>query len=103
MKKSSASWRSAFSIYAQPRVLGMILLGFSAGLPFSLVSTTLSAWLADQHVSLSVIGYFSLVGVAYSIKVFWSPVVDRLRLPLVYRIFGKRRSWMLLAQSGIAF
>ena len=102
MKKSSASWKSAFSIYAQPRVLGMILLGFSAGLPFSLVSTTLSAWLADQHVSLSVIGYFSLVGVAYSIKVFWSPVVDRLRLPLVYRIFGKRRSWMLLAQSGIA-
>lgn len=102
MTTSNASWRSAFSVYAQPRVLGMILLGFSAGLPFSLVSTTLSAWLADEQISLSVIGYFSLVGVAYSIKVFWAPVVDRLPLPLLHRIFGKRRSWMLLAQFGIA-
>ncbi|MGZ4958574.1 MAG: AmpG family muropeptide MFS transporter [Methylomonas sp.] len=102
MAKSNASWRSAFLVYAQPRVLGMIFLGFSAGLPFSLVSTTLSAWLADEQISLSVIGYFSLVGVAYSIKVFWAPVVDRLRLPLLHRAFGKRRSWMLLAQVGIA-
>lgn len=102
MTKSNTSWRSAFLVYTQPRVLGMIFLGFSAGLPFSLVSTTLSAWLADENISLSVIGYFSLVGVAYSIKVFWAPVVDRLRLPLLHRVFGKRRSWMLLAQFGIA-
>jgi PAT family beta-lactamase induction signal transducer AmpG len=80
----------------------MIFLGFSAGLPFILVSSTLSAWLADEQVSLSVIGYFSLVGVAYSIKVFWAPVIDRLPLPLLTRIFGKRRSWMLLSQVGIA-
>lgn len=102
MTTSNASWRSAFSVYAQPRVLGMILLGFSAGLPFSLVSTTLSAWLADEEISLSVIGYFSLVGIAYSIKVFWAPVVDRLPLPLLHRWLGKRRSWMLLAQISIA-
>ena len=102
MTISNASWRSAFSVYAQPRVLGMILLGFSAGLPFSLISSTLSAWLADEQVSLSVIGYFSLVGIAYSIKVFWAPVVDRLPLPVLNRLLGKRRSWMLLAQSGIA-
>jgi PAT family beta-lactamase induction signal transducer AmpG len=101
MTKSNAGWRSAFSVYARPRVLGMIFLGFSAGLPFSLVSTTLSAWLADEHVSLSVIGYFSLVGIAYSIKVFWAPVVDRAHLPLLGRLLGKRRSWMLLAQVGI--
>ncbi|MBD9359238.1 MFS transporter [Methylomonas sp. EbB] len=79
----------------------MIFLGFSAGLPFSLVSTTLSAWLADTQVSLSVIGYFSLVGAAYSIKVFWAPVVDRLPLPLFDRLLGKRRSWMLFAQLGV--
>jgi PAT family beta-lactamase induction signal transducer AmpG len=102
MTTSNASWRSAFSVYAQPRVLGMIFLGFSAGLPFSLVSSTLSAWLADEQVSLSVIGYFSLVGIAYSIKVFWAPVIDRLPLPFLNRLLGKRRSWMLLAQSGIA-
>lgn len=101
MKNSSTSWKSAFAIYAQPKVLGMIVLGISAGLPFGLISTTLSAWLADEHVSLAVIGYFSLVGVAYSIKVLWSPVIDHLPLPLLQCLFGKRRSWMLLAQSGI--
>ncbi|WP_229427520.1 AmpG family muropeptide MFS transporter [Methylomonas fluvii] len=101
MTKTVNSWRSAFSIYTQRRVLSMIFLGFSAGLPFSLVSTTLSAWLADTQVSLSVIGYFSLVGAAYSIKVFWAPVVDRLPLPLFDRLLGKRRSWMLFAQLGV--
>lgn len=97
------SWRRAFSVYTRPEVLGMIFLGFSAGLPFILVSSTLSAWLADEQVSLSVIGYFSLVGVAYSIKVFWAPVVDRLSLPVLTRMLGKRRAWMLLSQAGIAF
>jgi len=96
------SWRQAFSVYTQPEVLGMIFLGFSAGLPFILVSSTLSAWLADEQVNLAVIGYFSLVGVAYSVKVFWAPVVDRLPLPLLTRVFGKRRGWMLLSQVGIA-
>jgi len=96
------SWSRAFSVYARPEVLGMIFLGFSAGLPFILVSSTLSAWLADEQVSLSVIGYFSLVGVAYSIKVFWAPVIDRLPLPVLTRLLGKRRSWMLLSQIGIA-
>lgn len=101
MTKTVGSWRSAFSIYTQRRVLSMIFLGFSAGLPFSLVSTTLSAWLADEQVSLSTIGYFSLVGAAYSVKVFWAPVVDSLPLPLLDSLLGKRRSWMLFAQLGI--
>ncbi|PPD19347.1 MAG: AmpG family muropeptide MFS transporter [Methylomonas sp.] len=79
----------------------MFFLGFSAGLPFILVSSTLSAWLADEGVSLSVIGYFSLVGVAYSVKVLWAPVVDRLPLPVLTRFLGKRRSWMLASQAGI--
>jgi MFS transporter, PAT family, beta-lactamase induction signal transducer AmpG len=96
------SWRHAFSVYTRSEVLGMIFLGFSAGLPFILVSSTLSAWLADSQVSLSVIGYFSLVGVAYSVKVLWAPVIDRLPLPLLSRIFGKRRSWMLVSQLGVA-
>ena len=96
------SWRQAFSIYAQPRVLGMIFLGFSAGLPFLLVFSTLSAWLRDEGVARSVIGFFSWVGLTYSIKVFWAPVVDRLPLPVLTRVLGKRRSWMLLAQIGIA-
>ncbi|MFA5017696.1 MAG: AmpG family muropeptide MFS transporter [Methylobacter sp.] len=95
------SWRSAFSIYVQPRVRGMIFLGFSAGLPFLLVFSTLSAWLRDEGVERSVIGFFSWIGVTYSIKVFWAPVVDRLSLPFLTEFLGKRRSWMLLAQLGI--
>lgn len=102
MTAVKGGWREAFLIYTQPRVLGMTFLGFSAGLPFLLVFSTLSAWLRDAGVELSVIGFFSWVGVTYSIKVFWAPVVDRLPLPFFTRRFGKRRSWMLLAQLGIA-
>lgn len=88
-------------MYRQPRVLGMIFLGFSAGLPFLLVFSTLSAWLTDAGFSRTLIGYFSWVGITYSIKVFWAPVIDRLPLPFLTRLLGKRRSWMLLAQIGI--
>jgi PAT family beta-lactamase induction signal transducer AmpG len=98
---SDKSWRSAFSIYAQPRVRSMIFLGFSAGLPFLLVFSTLSAWLRDEGVERSVIGFFSWIGVTYSIKVFWAPVIDRFPLPFLTKFLGKRRSWMLLAQLGI--
>ncbi|MGH8456859.1 MAG: AmpG family muropeptide MFS transporter [Stenotrophobium sp.] len=94
-------WRDSLRVYAQPRVLGMLFLGFSAGLPFLLVFSTLSAWLTQAGVSRTTIGYFSWVGVTYSIKFFWSPVVDRLHIPLLTRLLGRRRSWMLLAQCGI--
>lgn len=100
--KTVNTWREAFSIYSQPRVLGMIFLGFSAGLPFLLVFSTLSAWLRDDGVARSIIGFFSWVGVTYSIKVFWAPVIDRLPVPFLTQLIGKRRSWMLLAQLGIA-
>ena len=79
----------------------MLFLGFSAGLPFPLVFSTLSAWLRDYGVDRATIGFFAWVGLMYSIKVIWAPLVDRLRLPLLTRFLGQRRSWMLLAQSGI--
>lgn len=96
------SWAEALRVYGQPRVLGMIFLGFSAGLPFLLVFSTLSAWLHDEGTSRTLIGFFSWIGITYSIKVFWAPVIDRLPLPGLTRLLGKRRSWMLLAQIGIA-
>ena len=80
----------------------MLFLGFSAGLPFLLVFSTLNARLADVGVETATIGFFSWLGITYSIKVFWAPVVDRLKLPLLDRLLGKRRSWILLAQAGIA-
>ncbi len=99
---STHSWKAAFTVYIRPRVLAMTFLGFSAGLPFLLVFSTLSAWLRDEGVTRTVIGFFSWVGVTYSIKVFWAPVIDHLPLPMLTRWLGKRRSWMLLAQLGIA-
>jgi len=96
------SWKEAFLVYSKPRVLGMLFLGFSAGLPFLLVFSTLSAWLRDVGIERTVIGFFSWVGITYSIKVFWAPVVDSLSIPGLTRLLGKRRSWMLLAQIGIA-
>ena len=99
---ASKHWHKAFSIYAQPCVVRMTFLGFSAGLPYLLVFSTLSAWLRDEGITNTVIGFFSWVGVTYSMKVFLAPVIDRLPLPWLTRLLGKRRSWMALAQIGIA-
>ncbi|NIR29573.1 MAG: AmpG family muropeptide MFS transporter [Gammaproteobacteria bacterium] len=96
------SWREAFFAYTRPRVVALLFLGFSAGLPFLLVFSTLSAWLRDSQVDLATIGFFSWVGITFSVKVFWAPIVDRLRLPLLNRLLGRRRGWMLLAQVGVA-
>lgn len=93
-------WREALASYRDPAVASMLFLGFSAGLPFLLVFSTLSAWLAQLGVPKATIGLFSWVGLTYSIKVFWAPVIDRTPLPLLGRL-GRRRGWMLLAQFGI--
>jgi len=79
----------------------MIFLGFSAGLPYLLVFTTLLTWLRYEGVELATIGFFSWVGITYSIKFFWAPVVDRLPIPWLTARLGKRRSWMLCAQIVI--
>jgi len=97
-----SGWRQAARAYAHPRVAGMLFLGFASGLPFLLVFSTLSAWLAQAGVSRTAIGYFSWVGLSYSLKFFWAPVIDRLPLPLLTRVLGRRRSWLLLAQLGVA-
>ncbi|MDX5432787.1 MAG: MFS transporter, partial [Halomonas sp.] len=96
------SWGAALAIYLRAPVLTMLFLGFSAGLPFLLVFSTLSAWLRSDGVQVAAIGFFSWIGMLYSIKFFWAPVVDRLALPVLTRTFGQRRGWMLLAQAMIA-
>ncbi|MBE9567180.1 MAG: MFS transporter [Proteobacteria bacterium] len=95
------SWLQAIKIYRQPRVLAMLFLGFSAGLPLLLVFGTLSGWLAREGIDKSTIGHVSWVALLYGLKFIWSPLVDHLKLPLLYHTFGQRRSWMLLAQVGI--
>ncbi len=102
MSEQARDWREAVATYARPKVLVLLLLGFAAGLPFLLVFSTLSAWLRDAGVSRSEIGFFGWVGITYSIKVIWSPIVDRVPFPLLTTMFGRRRGWMLAAQLGIA-
>ncbi|MBL79056.1 MAG: AmpG family muropeptide MFS transporter [Nitrosomonadaceae bacterium] len=96
-----SEWLHAFRIYSHPRVLGMITLGFSAGLPLLLILGTLSYWLRESGVDRSTIGYFSWIGLAYGFKWLWSPLVDRLSLPLLTKLLGRRRAWMLLSQITV--
>jgi PAT family beta-lactamase induction signal transducer AmpG len=101
MTTEKISWWSASTVYFKPRVIAMCLIGFGAGLPLLMVFSTLSAWLSDSGVSRSEIGLFAWVGITYSVKFVWSPVVDRLSLPVLHRL-GRRRSWILIGQLGIA-
>lgn len=97
------NWSQSFLVYRQPRVIAMLFLGFSAGLPLLLVFGTLSAWLRVEGVDKTTIGFVSWVALAYGFKFCWSPLVDRMPLPLLTARLGKRRSWMLLAQAGVIF
>lgn len=96
--------RSALQILRelrQPKVAVMLALGFSSGLPFLLTANTFGYWLRDAGTSLIAIGFISWVGFAYAFKVYWSPLVDRLDVPLFGRL-GRRRGWMLLCQLLVA-
>ena len=94
-------WRQALRVYLEPASLRMLTLGFSAGLPLLLVLGTLSFWLREAGLDRTTIGHLSWVGLAYGFKWVWSPLVDRLPIPLLTRVFGRRRSWLLLSQLVI--
>ena len=96
------TWRQTLLIYTNPRVIAMTFLGFSGGLPFLLVFSTLTAWLTEGNVSRSTIGFFAWIGITYSTKVLWAPVVDSIPVPFLTKTLGQRRSWMLIGQMGIA-
>ena len=98
-----SSWVDAWRIYARPTVLGMVFFGFSAGLPYLLVFSTLTAWLTEEGVSRSAIGLFAWVGMTYSVKVIWAPIVDRAAIPFFGRVLGQRRSWILFGQMLVVF
>ena len=98
-----SSWADAWRIYTRPTVLGMVFFGFSAGLPYLLVFSTLTAWLTEEGVSRSAIGLFAWVGMTYSVKVIWAPIVDRAAIPFFGRVLGQRRSWILFGQMLVVF
>jgi PAT family beta-lactamase induction signal transducer AmpG len=95
------TWGETLRVYLEAPTLRMLLLGFSAGLPLLLVFGTLSFWLREAGIDRTTIGYLSWVGLAYGFKWVWAPLVDRLPIPLLTRLLGRRRSWLLLSQAVI--
>lgn len=93
----SRLWRT-LKVYLEPRVLVILFLGFSAGLPLALSGSTLLFWMAEAGVDIKAIGLFSLVGTPYTIKFFWAPIVDALNVPVLSRVLGRRRGWLVFSQ-----
>jgi PAT family beta-lactamase induction signal transducer AmpG len=102
MAAETSSGSPGWRYYLQEKVLVIFFLGFSAGLPFLLVYSTLSAWLKDAGLQMSTISTFAWLGFAYSLKFVWAPFVDAAPIPVLTRVLGRRRSWLLLAQLAIA-
>src|ERR1700710_3229750 len=92
------SWRDGWAVYLQRRVLIVLLLGFSSGLPLALSGSTLLVWMRESGVDLGTIGLFALVGTPYRLKFLWAPLVDALHVPLFTRAFGRRRGWLVFGQ-----
>ncbi len=92
------SMAQALAVYLQRRVLIVMFLGFSSGLPLALSGSTLAIWMRESGVNLGTIGLFALVGTPYTIKFAWAPLIDALDVPILSRLLGRRRGWLLLSQ-----
>ncbi len=96
--KPRASFAESLAVYLKPRVLIVLFLGFSSGLPLALSGSTLLVWMREAGVNLGTIGLFALVGTPYTVKFLWAPVVDALDVPVLAKLLGRRRGWLVFAQ-----
>ena len=99
---SGNGWRTSVQEYLHPRVIGVFFMGISSGFPLTLLLSSLGFWLIDEGVSKSTIGLLTLSLFPYFLKFIWAPALDSLRVPFLYKIFGRRRSWLILIQLGLA-
>jgi MFS transporter, PAT family, beta-lactamase induction signal transducer AmpG len=95
---SRPSFADTLAVYCKRRVLVVMFLGFSSGLPLALSGSTLLIWMTETGVNLKTIGLFALVGTPYTIKFLWAPLIDALDVPILSRRLGRRRGWLLLSQ-----
>jgi len=95
------TWLESIRAFLHPRVVTMLFLGFSAGIPILLIFSSLSLWLREAGVEKSAVTFFSWAALGYSFKFIWAPLVDRLPLPLLTGLLGRRRGWMLLSQLAV--
>ncbi len=94
----ASSYLDTIAVYLRPRVLIVMFLGFSSGLPLALSGSTLSVWMREANVDLGTIGLFALVGTPYTIKFLWAPVVDAIEVPVLSALLGRRRGWLVFSQ-----
>ena len=93
-------WKLLRAALATRKAATMLAFGFSSGLPFALLIGTLNAWLGDAKINLATIGVLSWIGLGYAFKFLWSPLIDRVKLPLLGEL-GRRKSWIVLCQAGL--
>lgn len=97
-----ATLRESLQQLRDKRFIAIFLLGFSSGFPWVLHGSVLTLWMQSSGLSRSAIGYIGAVATVYAINWMWAPIIDKIRLPLLYSVFGQRRSWILLTQGLIA-
>ena len=98
MTTQSTGWKSAFTAFLDRRALIMLFLGFSAGIPILLIFSSLSLWLGEAGIDKSAVTFFSWAALGYSFKFVWAPLIDELPVPILTKILGRRRAWLLIAQ-----
>ncbi|HHC73949.1 MAG TPA: MFS transporter [Thiothrix sp.] len=98
---SSKSWRSSYLAFRHPRVITMLFLGLSAGIPILLIFSSLGLWLREAGVERSAVTFFSWAALGYSFKFVWAPLIDKLPVPVLTKRLGRRRAWILLSQFSI--
>ena len=96
------AWLKSLRVYADRRMLVLVALGFSSGLPRLLVYSTLSFWLVEAGLEIESVGLFAATALPYNLKFLWAPLLDRVRLPLVGTQLGLRRGWLLALQLLLA-
>ena len=96
------AWLAPLAIYGDRRMLAILVMGFASGLPLALTGSTLSIWLKEAGISLTAIGLFAGVGLAYTLKFLWAPAIDRVVLPLMTRALGRRRGWAIVIEALLA-
>src|SRR3954469_14469426 len=96
--ESKSTWAETLAVYLRPRVLIVMFLGFSSGLPLALSGSTLQVWATESGVNLRTIGLFAIIGTPYTVKFLWAPLVDALDVPMLSRLLGRRRGWLVFSQ-----
>src|SRR5215207_10178062 len=96
--RDNIGWGETLALYLRPRVLIVMFLGLSSGLPLALSGSTLLVWMREAGVDLGTIGLFALVGTPYTIKFLWAPIVDALDVPVLSSLLGRRRGWLIFSQ-----